>query len=318
MSNERKHERRSANPETGTGLAAGDTLPVNGETPTLVVLGTLQDAGAPHAGCNRECCRVLFHQPRPDWQVVCLGVVDPVSRTTWLFEATPDLPRQMQRLQQLAPFETGATPDGIFLTHAHIGHYTGLMYLGREALNAQRLPVYAMPRMRTFLAQNGPWSQLVQLENIALRPLADQQPVALSEQIRVTPFTVPHRDEYSETVGYRIDGPKRSAVFIPDIDKWHRWDGDLETLLGEVDYALVDGTFYNAAEINYRDMSEIPHPFIVESMARFEALPPEIRSRIHFIHFNHTNPVLRPDSPETDAVRAAGFQLARPGMRLGL
>eukprot|EP00957_Ditylum_brightwellii_P156501 11911053-Ditylum_brightwellii.AAC.1 len=69
---------------------------------------------------------------------------------------------------------TKKTPDGIFLTHAHIGHYTGLMYLGREALGAVDVPVYAMPRMRSFLKNNGPWSQLVSLGNINIQNLEEK------------------------------------------------------------------------------------------------------------------------------------------------
>ena len=42
-------------------------------------------------------------------------------------------------------------PKGIFLTHAHIGHYSGLIHLGKEALGAKGISVYAMPKMSFFL-----------------------------------------------------------------------------------------------------------------------------------------------------------------------
>lgn len=279
-------------------------------TPSLLILGTIQDAGSPHAGCTKDCCKALFKHPDPTRMVVSLGLIDPENRMNWLFEATPDLPRQMKLLKEHSPFRSEETPNGIFLTHAHIGHYSGLMYLGRESMNAKATPVYAMPRMREFLEANGPWSQLLSLKNIALQTLQGQESVQLSPQLSVTPLQVPHRDEFSETVGFRIQGPNKSALFIPDIDKWERWSTDIVAEIKKVDYAFLDATFYDNAELNYRNMAEIPHPFVVESMERFKALPQEEKKKIYFIHLNHTNPLLNSRSPQLKALRKNGFQVA--------
>ncbi|MEJ2152957.1 MAG: MBL fold metallo-hydrolase [Gemmatimonadota bacterium] len=178
---------------------------------------------------------------------------------------------------------------GVFLTHAHMGHYTGLMHLGHESMGAHGVVVYAMPRMREYLSTNGPWDQLVRYENIAIEPLADGVPVDLIDRITVTPFLVPHRQEYSEVVGFRIDGPNRSALFIPDIDSWEEWEAQgtrIEDLIAEVDVAYLDATFYGDGEIPGRDMSSFPHPFITHSMDRFAELPPAERAKVRFIHLN--------------------------------
>lgn len=201
--------------------------------------------------------------------------------------------------------------DGIFLTHAHIGHYTGLMYLGKEAMDAQQLPVYVMPRMQNFLSSNGPWDQLVTRENIVLKKMVNDQAITLSSSLKVTPLLVPHRDEYSETVGYSIEGPDKSALFIPDIDKWNKWEKDIVAEVKKVDYAFLDATFYDGAELNNRDMSEIPHPFIAESMEKFSGLSQVEKNKIIFIHFNHTNPVINPDSKESQWVISQGYRIAR-------
>lgn len=282
---------------------------------SLIVLGTVQDAGSPHAACVRACCKDLFDNPDPTRQVVSLGVVDPETNKTFLFEATPDLPTQMKVLTRHSSKET---PDGIFLTHAHIGHYSGLMYLGRESMNAEAVPVYAMPRMKSFLENSGPWSQLVELNNIALQRLGADSTTNLTPNVRVTPFLVPHRDEFSETVGYRIAGPNKSALFIPDIDKWEKWNRGIVDEVSKVDYAFVDATFYDGAELNNRDMSEIPHPFIVESMQLFDEQPASEKAKIYFTHFNHTNPVLDLESEQAKQVLAAGFSIAEFGMALEL
>lgn len=208
--------------------------------------------------------------------------------------------------------------DGIFLTHVHIGHYAGLMQLGREVLGTHAVPVYAMPRMQRFLESNGPWDQLVKLNNIDLRPLAADTPVPLTGGLTVTPFLVPHRDEYSETVGYLIKGPRRRVLFIPDIDKWERWNRRLEDDLADVDVAYLDATFYDATELPGRDLSEIPHPFIVETMQRLQSLPPTERAKVHFIHLNHTNPALQPNSAARKAIDQQGFHIAEVGERIEL
>ena len=216
----------------------------------------------------------------------------------------------------IAPFATSpnrAELDGILLTHAHIGHYTGLQQLGREAIGERETAVYAMPRLSEFLRTNGPWSLLVSAGHIALRPLVADEPVRLNERLTVTPILVPHRDEYSETVGFRIAGPSRTVLFIPDIDKWEKWDRNVEDEIARVEVAYLDGTFFSAGELPGRDLSEIPHPLIEESMARFATLPPAVRARVRFLHLNHTNPALRADSDAARELTRRGFTLAVEG-----
>lgn len=278
---------------------------------SLVILGTVQDGGSPHAGCQKDCCKELFAHPDPNRQVVSLGVVDAVHQKNYLFEATPDLPRQIKHLRQLSTFASKESPDGIFITHAHIGHYSGLMYLGREAMHTKDVPVYVLPRMQQFIRNNGPWSQLVNLHNIALQPIQDTQTVILTPALQIRPFTVPHRDEFSETVGFIISGPNKKALFIPDIDKWEKWGHSIANAIAQVDYAFVDATFYDAAEINNRNMAEIPHPFVVESMELLKNLPAAEKRKVFFIHFNHTNPLLNANSPQAKTVLANGFNIAK-------
>ncbi|WP_254244140.1 MBL fold metallo-hydrolase [Hymenobacter sp. BRD128] len=260
----------------------------------LIVLGVAQDAGYPQIGATQEFAAVELGQ-RQRQNVVSLGVVDEQAGQKFLFEATPDMPAQLFVLNEFWP-TPGTLPTGIFLTHGHIGHYTGLMYLGREASGAGAVPVYALPRMANFLTTNAPWSQLVALKNMALRPLAAGQPASLNARLRVTPFLVPHRDEFTETVGFEIQGARKKAVFIPDIDKWSKWSQSLPDVVQHADYVLLDATFYRNGEIA-RDMAEVPHPFVEETIKLLQALPPAERAKVYFIHFNHTNPLLNPASP---------------------
>ncbi|WP_298553436.1 MBL fold metallo-hydrolase [uncultured Algibacter sp.] len=278
---------------------------------SIVILGTIQDAGSPQIGCNKSCCVNLFENIDNNRQVVSLGLIDVPNSETYLFEATPDIVKQTKMLTKYETKSNKEIVDGIFLTHAHIGHYTGLMFLGKEAMDAKSIPVYAMPRMKEFLINNGPWSQLIARENILINEMENEKAIQLSSSIQVTPFLVPHRDEYSETVGYKINGPNRSALFIPDIDKWHKWDKDIIEEIKKVDYAFLDATFYSGKEIDNRDISEIPHPFIIESLEEFKNLNSYEKNKVIFIHFNHTNPVINSNSSEAKIVEKLGFRIGK-------
>lgn len=290
--------------------------------PYIVVLGIAQDAGYPQSACRRACCTSAWRDPGRARHVSCLAIVDPASGKRWMIDATPNFREQLHMLDAVAPpvdpsniSQPGL--NGIFLTHAHIGHYTGLQDLGREVIGASGVPLYVMPRMKRFLESNGPWNQLVEMQNIVLHDLRDDVPVALNGHLSITPLLVPHRDEFSETVGYRIDGPERSVLYIPDIDKWGLWSRSIEEEIGKVDVAFLDGTFYRNGEIPGRDMSQIPHPFIEETMTLLAALAPSERQKVQFIHLNHTNPVLWSDDAKAE-IRAAGFELAQEGARVDL
>lgn len=299
------------------GAACADQSPPP-SAPFIIVLGIAQDAGYPQAGCRRACCRAAWDDPARRRHVVSLAVVNPQTSQRWLLDASPDLPQQLHELDRVTPVSDGPGIDGIFLTHGHVGHYTGLMHLGREVMGTRGVPVHVMPRMRMFLTGSGPWSQLVALGNIDLTTMEEGTAVALGPGLRITPFLVPHRDEYTETVGFRIDGPSRSVLYLPDIDKWERWDVAIEELLEEVDVAYLDGSFFDGEELPGRDMSQIPHPFVIDSMRRWAELPEATRARVRFLHMNHTNPLLDPDSDASRAVREAGFRVARQGERVDL
>lgn len=281
----------------------------------ILVLGIAQDAGYPQAGCQKDCCVQNYEGKLAKQKVSCISIVDTVSQSYWIIDATPDFKEQLQILQHNHPTYTFG---GIFLTHAHVGHYTGLMHLGREIMGTSDIPVYAMPKMKVFLENNGPWSQLVNLNNINLIELKDEEIIRLNNRISIAPFIVPHRDEFSETVGFKIIGSNKSALFIPDIDKWEKWSKDIKQEIATTDHALIDGTFFENGEIPGRDMSLIPHPFMEESIALFNNLNEMERSKISFIHFNHTNPVLNPNSKAYQSVINSNMNVAYEGMTIRL
>ena len=286
------------------------------DEPFIYILGVAQDAGYPQAGCFLSHCLPGWENPNLRRGATSLAVINPEARFTYLFEATPNLPEQLYYLERIASSEDYSL-DGVFITHAHMGHYTGLMFFGFESMNASNIPVYTMPRMSNFLRSNGPWSQLVTMNNIVIRELKDQQTVKF-EQLSVTPILVPHRDEYSETVGYKIRGPNKTALIIPDIDKWEVWDRNIVEEISNVDYALLDATFFDGNELPGRDMADIPHPFVIESMALFSELSTMDKAKVWFIHLNHSNPLLNSESEAFRRVVTEGYNIAQEGDRLTL
>ena len=282
----------------------------------ITILGTAQDGGFPHIGCQKKCCDDFYKGILPKQQVVSLGLVDKESQQKFLFEATPDISTQLADLEK-NHLKTSTIIDGVFMTHAHMGHYAGLLYFGKEALGKKDIPVYAMPKMKEFLSNNGPWSQLVTIQNIVFLDLQKDSIVPLSNALKVTPFLVPHRDEFSETVGYKIEGNTNSALFIPDINKWSLWEKNIVEEVKKVDYAFIDATFFKEGEIN-RPMSEVPHPFIEETVALFENESLATKNKVIFIHFNHTNPALQSNSKERNDLELLGFRFATEGQRFKL
>ena len=282
------------------------------EKPFVVVLGIAQDVGYPQMGCEKSCCLRAWKDPSLKRMVSSLALADPATHQWWLLDATPDIKEQLHLFQQLTHSAFSFLPNGIFLTHAHIGHYTGLMQLGREAMNAGKVPVYTMPRMLDFLKNNGPWSLLVQLKNIVLNPLQADHEVTLNENLSIKPFLVPHRDEFSETVGFEIRKGEQKIIFIPDIDKWKKFDRNIDSLVKESTYSFLDGTFYKDGELEGRPISEVPHPFITESMEQFQLLSAMDKKKIYFIHFNHTNPLLNENSAEFKNINRV-FHTAKQG-----
>ena len=282
----------------------------------LKVLGTIQDGGIPHMGCNKVCCLKYFKNNTFRVGVSSLGISNLKHETNYLIDATPNINHQLKAL--IGTSNPSEKLNGIFLTHAHMGHYSGLLNFGREAMNSKNIPLYLMPRFYNFIQDNGPWNQLVKLENVKLKRIYDQEKITLESNLSITPIQVPHRDEYSETVGFLIEGNTKSALYIPDIDKWEKWNNSIVALIKNVDYAFLDGTFYDEKEVNNRDISEIPHPFIIESLKLFNPLDKSEKNKIYFIHLNHTNPLLNSDSSEYNRVIREGFNVADPNMEFFL
>lgn len=275
----------------------------------VMVLGSGQDGGVPHAGCT--CPRCL--QARADGAhsrlAPSIAVYNEKAGFCYVIDASPDLGEQIERISEAMPRvgRPGRIPvSGFFLTHAHIGHYTGLLILGKEVLGEKGVPVYCTRRMIEFLSAARPFSLLVEGGNIILNEVIPGKGLVLDE-IEFRPVAVPHRGEISDTVGYVIKA-RRRMIYIPDTD---HWNDDLISEISKSDIALIDGSFYSGEELpRFRD---VPHPPIIETLPLLEGTHAEI----YFTHINHTNPA-QVNGPERESLDQRGFRLAYDGLVLDI
>ena len=297
------------------------------ESVTAVVLGVTQDAGLPHAGCTCGRCTAAFADASLVKFAACLAIVDtreprnaglPGEGTVghsekakvYLIDATPDIKFQLNLLAGvLGSHRQRANrlrqPDGIFLTHAHMGHIGGLPQLSKEAMFVNGLPIYATPALCDLIGQTTLWSPLV--AELDFRPMPAGATVNLGEGLTVTAVPVPHRDEWGVgTVAFRLQGPRKSLLYLPDIDAWDQWP-DAEATLSSVDVALVDASFYSRDELGGRD--PVAHPLVTDTLERFAHLA----EKLVLTHLNHTNVLLDEGSMAETAVRRSGFRIAQIG-----
>jgi pyrroloquinoline quinone biosynthesis protein B len=299
-------------------------VPAPSLAPRVVVLGIAQDGGMPQTGCDCSHCAAARRNPALARHVASLAIRVPKTDHVYLVDATPDLPAQIEAIHAFHHHPQGKTDrapvDGVLLTHAHIGHYLGLAHFGFESLNTRGIPTWASPRMAAYLRANGPWSQLVRLENIRLREFQPGQPFELEKGITVKPLQAPHRDEYSDTMAFLIQGPRKTLLYVPDTDTWKTWPKPLTDVLRDekVDVALLDGTFYSPDELPDRDVSKIKHPLITQTMDLLEPLVKAGKVRVCFTHLNHSNPLFDKNGAARRAIEARGFRVAEEGEEIGL
>jgi len=284
---------------------------------TAILLGTTQDGGLPHIGCRCPRCTAAFQNPQEAEYAACLALVDKRAEqpAVWLIDATPDIKWQLDILAgELGahPRRAGRIrqPDGIFLTHAHMGHIGGLPQLGPEAMAVEQMPIYATTELVSLLKATPLWQPA--LSCLDLKPLPGGHSVSLASELTITSLIIPHRDEWDVgTVAYHIRGPRRSLLYLPDIDAWDQWPG-AEAALSTVDVSLVDASFYSVAELGGRD--PVAHPLIPDTLRRFAHLP----GQLVLTHFNHTNPILDKNSHERKSVLETGAVVASRGMTFQL
>lgn len=262
------------------------------------ILGTAQDGGIPHLGCECDACSVARTDRSKQRFTASLKVYNEEKGVNYLFDATPDIRFQVE----------DTYIDGIFLGHGELGTITGLLYLGKESINANMVPVHCTASVEQFLEDNYAFRLLIDRNNIVVNRFGNGDPVEMMG-LTVTPLSVVHRYVPTDTHAFMIDSGNKKLLYMTDIDYWT--DEALQ-YVEDADIALIDGTFWSEEEIDR--FERVPHPPIKESIEKLQ----DVDTEIYFTHLNHTNPVLDPDSDERGQVEDAGFHIAEEGMELDL
>ncbi len=287
----------------------------------IKVLGTAQDGGLPQLGCQKAHCLMAWKDSRYMRLVTSLAIFDLSQQSVFLVDATPDIREQIHLIQtdpDLNSRKSANPVDGVLLTHAHMGHYTGLAHFGFEAISTKEVPVFGTQRMADFLHNHGPWNQLINFKNITVNTIQYDEKIQITPQITISAIPVPHRDEYTDTVGFIISGPNKSMLYIPDIDQWHTWDRSLKEALMDVDYAFLDGTFYSPEELPHRDISKVKHPLITQTVELLKEYVQSNAVKIYFTHLNHSNLLLDKNGENRRYIESKGFFVAEEGMEFEL
>jgi pyrroloquinoline quinone biosynthesis protein B len=304
------------------------------------VLGSAAGGGFPQWNCGCPNCvgvrrGTISALPRTQ-ETVAVSADD----AHWfLLNCSPEIRAQLESFPKLHPRALRDTPvQGIVLTNGDLDHCLGLLSL-REA---QPLALYASERVqrgftednvlyRTLSRFDGhtTWHALDFSEPGQARPLPllDGSPSGLT----LRAFAVPGKaalhlaqttPEPGDNIGVVLKDERtgRSLAYAAAAGAL---SPAVAAAAAAADCVFFDGTFWSSDELIRLGASERR----AEDMAHWPIGGPEgslkflagLRAaRRVYIHINNSNPILREDSAERAAVRAAGVEVAFDGMELSL
>ena len=291
---------------------------MEGVVPTLTILGTAQDGGVPQAGCGCSNCNAAFENPERVRFPVSLGVMDNQGGMH-LIEATRALPEQLKIWADACRYDSPIRPNSVLLTHAHLGHIEGIGQFGKEAMGCRNLTLVASESVASILQEKKLMTPFV------IADFGSQNLPKFQQGGVVFDFIpVPHRDDTSDTHAILISGENKRVLFLPDLDDWEQTlksvgytnPNEWFQSLGAT-HVLLDATFWNGEELSGRDMKDVPHPTVENSLVRLQEGGiggPEII----LIHLNHTNPLNNPNSHQSRMVEDAGHSIGQRGLTIEL
>ncbi|MHA2105763.1 MAG: MBL fold metallo-hydrolase [Candidatus Hodarchaeales archaeon] len=280
----------------------------------IFVLGTIQDGGLPQIGCFCLNCKIAIKSKMKNRFRSSIAIKTKTS--VYLVDATPDIEYQYPLLMSLTNMDEipnrNLKLSGIILTHLHTGHYTGLVHLGKESASTRNLPVYMTSENELFIRKNKPYSYLIEREEIKPIQIHFDQKFIEEDNLVITPFEVPHRNEDGDTIGLNIRNSStgKNLIYISDIDYLPK---EIIKKFQTSNVIIFDGSFFSKNEISGQE--NVPHPPIKSTI---EILGKNFHSDFYFTHINHTNPVLNSQSDETEFLTKSGYKLASEGLTISL
>ena len=283
----------------------------------IKILGTAQDGGYPQPNCDCKNCTNAINNNELVRYPASIGILDTKNKNSYLIDPTFRLLEQLNMLNKTAR-DNNFPKDhlkGIFITHAHMGHYPGLLFFGKEVIDSNNLAVYTSKTLEKFLNENQPWKLLIDNKNIDIKSFEFEKEINLSGNLKIIPIEIPHRQELSDTAGFIIEGKQKSGFYLPDIDSWKTFYDKFNEISIKADLLFIDGTFYSneeLMEIRGRNIKDVPHPPIKETINLLKnGVLKQNNSKIYFTHFNHTNKIL--DNDFKDDLKIEGIDFLKDG-----
>ena len=270
-----------------------------------IVLGVVQDGGYPHVGSSKSEQKEYFQKSKIKEKITCLGIVDKIENKSFLIDATPHLPYQLNKLS-----ECSSNPlSGILVTHVHWGHIGGLGWLSREGLNHGDFKIFSSRKNISIIRK---YCDIFEFKtNISFEDITAGSVVNLTKNITASAVSVPHRAK-GDTFGYVLSG-NRKVGYFPDCDNIKSWKDDFLNILEDVDCFYLDGTFWNKTELPNRKIESVPHPLVEDVIEDLKHLNQDLKNKLKFIHLNQTNPLLNKSSNELKRLRENYFNVAEDG-----
>ena len=285
---------------------------------SVTILGTAQDGGIPQAGCSCERCNEAHKDLKLRKYPVSLGIIG-TDGSKHIIEVTKNLS------EQLMIWSTNGNelfiPETVSITHLHLGHVEGIGQFGKPVMASKEVDVFLSHKNKNIFDERSDIKLMIEENNIRTHAKNFNQ---LFEPMQGCGFSlqfisIPHRSELGDTAAIIIKGNKRNILFMPDQDSWketleyYSKENIREFLkMFDINEALIDGTFWSMEELPGRNISEIPHPTIQDSLKllgkRMENDP-----RISFLHLNHSNPVNDIGSKQRKIVEENGWRVSEIG-----
>jgi pyrroloquinoline quinone biosynthesis protein B len=294
------------------------------------ILGSAAGGGFPQWNCHCPTCEAgrvgARAQPRTQSSLAIRGAEGP----WFLVNASPDA---RQQLEALTPQQVDGVREapiaGVLLTDAEIDHTAGLLLL-RESQAPVR--VFGHEGVERALRRGYPVLAILErycgaewetLEPERARPLE-------GSSLAVEPFEA-GGDAPRYLGGSGVELQASGFVFrdragggvVTYVPGLARLDDGVLARFAASDLVLVDGTFWRDDElaglgISARSARDMGHAPLSGPGGTLEALSRLERPRKVLVHINNTNPILLEDSPEREAVRLAGVEVAYDGLEIAL
>ena len=288
------------------------------------ILGAAAGGGYPQWNCHCNGCETVRDGGAIPLTQSSIAVQSEENGSWFLINASPDIRQQIEAMRAEGCFKdpqgNRSLPfAGILLTDAEIDHTTGLILL-RES--TAPLNIYSTTTVKQALTSG--YAILSTLQNycgVKWAPITPGEIIKLTDDLEVEPFALSTKaPKYIQSTVVEVWGigltirdtiTNSTLTYAPGMGSI---DNDLRQRFENSDCILIDGTFWTNDElpslgIGARTAKAMGHLPLSGDDGSLSQLASISNTRKIFVHINNTNPILIPNSSESQAVENHGFEI---------